>query len=570
MLEGSKTCPGCGAAVTQGESTEGDAPKIKAFEGASASESAEDVSTSAASAEGVAANADASDESDAVKSEASGGSAKTTDAGAPVTPPTPARPPGATTPAKGASAGMSAATKAAILIAVGVVAAVGLLFWQFKFSGFHVPTNVKAEDMSLLVESFPPQERLKLANSADDRKKLADELKKILAVAREAEKQGYADKPEVQRQFEAMRVFVTAQMYLKKQHEANAKPEDLKPKQEDVDAFLKDPTKTKQADSYLEDMQKLGMVPEGQPITDDIREQFRNQWAQMSLLAQKGKAAGVDKDHAVQLQIQMQQAVALSRIYEAQLAKQLEPTEQEIQQYFAEHPESDPKVARQKAEDILKRVKAGEDFATLAKENSDDAGSKEQGGDLGWFGRGQMVKEFEDEAFKLKDNEVSGIVETKFGFHIIQVTGHRMGKAKLPDAFPGSSENSNADEKGGQMEEQIQARHILIKPNVPNQNPFAPPKSPRDTAKDEILSKKLDEKIDELVKKSDVKVPDDFPVKKPDLPPAALSPHGGMGEAPPEMNEEELPPPSDEGNANAGKSPAGSKPKTAPPAGKKK
>ena len=236
--------------------------------------------------------------------------------------------------------------------------------------------------------------------------------------------------------------------------------------------------------------------------------------------------------------------------------------------YFAEHPESDPKVARQKAEDILKRVKAGEDFATLAKENSDDTGSKEQGGDLGWFGRGQMVKEFEDAAFALKDNEVSGIVETKFGFHIIQVTGHRMGKAKLPDAFPGSSENSNEGEKGGQMEEQIQARHILIKPNVPNQNPFAPPKSPRDTAKDEILSKKLDEKIDELVKKSDVKVPDDFPVKKPDLPPAALSPHGGMG-GPPE-EEEALPEPPDEGNANTGKSPAGAKPKSAPPAGKKK
>ena len=64
-------------------------------------------------------------------------------------------------------------------------------------------------------------------------------------------------------------------------------------------------------------------------------------------------------------------------------------------------------------------------FAELAKASSQDPGSASQGGDLGWFGRGSMVKPFEDAVFKLRENEVSPIVETEFGFHVIRVTGIR-------------------------------------------------------------------------------------------------------------------------------------------------
>jgi NIMA-interacting peptidyl-prolyl cis-trans isomerase 1 len=78
--------------------------------------------------------------------------------------------------------------------------------------------------------------------------------------------------------------------------------------------------------------------------------------------------------------------------------------------------------ARSVAEDVLRKAKSGVDFARLAVEFSDEPGAGHRGGSLGRFGHGQMVKQFEDAAFALQPNEISGIVESPFGFHIIQRT----------------------------------------------------------------------------------------------------------------------------------------------------
>lgn len=87
--------------------------------------------------------------------------------------------------------------------------------------------------------------------------------------------------------------------------------------------------------------------------------------------------------------------------------------------------------AKAKAEGLLKEVqKNPAGFADLAKKNSDDPGSAAKGGDLGFFGRGMMVKAFEETAFNLKEGEISGVVESDFGFHIIKVTGIHAAKEK--------------------------------------------------------------------------------------------------------------------------------------------
>lgn len=74
------------------------------------------------------------------------------------------------------------------------------------------------------------------------------------------------------------------------------------------------------------------------------------------------------------------------------------------------------------AKEVKKKLAAGEKFEDLAAEYSTDPGSGQNGGDLGWFGEGAMVKEFQDAAFKLKEGEVSEPVKSEFGYHIIKVT----------------------------------------------------------------------------------------------------------------------------------------------------
>jgi peptidyl-prolyl cis-trans isomerase C len=104
---------------------------------------------------------------------------------------------------------------------------------------------------------------------------------------------------------------------------------------------------------------------------------------------------------------------------------------------IAADPDDPPAEKAQKRERLArlqKEIQAGADFAEVARKNS-DCPSKAQGGDLGYFERGNMVKPFEDVAFQLKAGEVSGIVETQFGYHLIKVVDHqKAGEVPLEEA----------------------------------------------------------------------------------------------------------------------------------------
>ncbi|MEO8633932.1 MAG: peptidylprolyl isomerase [Gemmatimonadales bacterium] len=152
----------------------------------------------------------------------------------------------------------------------------------------------------------------------------------------------------------------------------------------------------------------------------------------------------------------------VSKLKDEGKIKTVQPTEKEMRDYFALYGEQLPRRpatlsfrnivitpraqdaamarARVQADSIVAELRKGADFAIAARRFSQDPASKDQGGDLGWFRRGQMVTEFEAIAFRLKPGVISEPVETPFGFHIIQV--QRVQPAE------------------------IQARHILITPEV--------------------------------------------------------------------------------------------------------
>lgn len=101
--------------------------------------------------------------------------------------------------------------------------------------------------------------------------------------------------------------------------------------------------------------------------------------------------------------------------------------------------------AKKTAEEVLAKIKAGEDFAKLAKEYSQDS-SASNGGELGTFGRGQMVQEFEDASFSMKAGEVSDIVKTQYGYHIIKVT-ERVNKQESYDESKAAIKSTLLSEK---------------------------------------------------------------------------------------------------------------------------
>jgi peptidyl-prolyl cis-trans isomerase D len=117
--------------------------------------------------------------------------------------------------------------------------------------------------------------------------------------------------------------------------------------------------------------------------------------------------------------------------YDGHKARYQEPEERRASHILIASETEGKDKARTKAEEVLKEVqKKPAAFAELARLHSDDPGSASQGGDLGFFGRGMMVKPFEDATFGMKEGDVSGVVESDFGFHIIKLVSVRAAKEK--------------------------------------------------------------------------------------------------------------------------------------------
>jgi peptidyl-prolyl cis-trans isomerase C len=175
-----------------------------------------------------------------------------------------------------------------------------------------------------------------------------------------------------------------------------------------------------------------------------LRGQFPTQDAFEKALKERGMTVeSLRKDARVDLSV--------TKLLEAETAALPGPSDLEAKDFFEKNPDKfkqdesvhashilirvDPKAdaaakkkARAEIDAVLKQAKAGADFGKLAQQHSQDT-SAAQGGDLNYFSKGQMVPEFDKVAFELKKDEISGIVTTQFGYHIIKVIDHKPGRA---------------------------------------------------------------------------------------------------------------------------------------------
>jgi parvulin-like peptidyl-prolyl isomerase len=149
------------------------------------------------------------------------------------------------------------------------------------------------------------------------------------------------------------------------------------------------------------------------------------------------KTNGISIDHVKK---SLEEQLLINSFLEATLSKETQIKPEDVEKAYGEDKtasvrhillltqgknEQEKTEARKKIEDILAKAKASEDFAALAKQFSEDPGSKDNGGLYQDFARGAMVKPFEDAAFSVPVGQISGIVETTYGYHILQIVDRK-------------------------------------------------------------------------------------------------------------------------------------------------
>jgi peptidyl-prolyl cis-trans isomerase C len=348
---------------------------------------------------------------------------------------------------------MKISGKAILAIAVVAILAALLFFSQYNSSSSNSRSyNLSAHDMEILVgEILPPPQQQALATSAEQKQTLAKRLKELLALAQVAEQNGFAEKPEIQSQ-------ISLQTDLALRDSFDKKNPGVKLEDAEINKYLTD--NPQEFDNFLKANPQFKQQAEG-PQAEGMKKEF----AQIKVLATRARQQKLDQDEAFKLRALLERSNVLARAYVTDLQESDKlVTDADVEKYYSEHPEEFEEVrarhilistsaeeephtphpgkdekeahadkpkamtkdeAKKKAQAILDRIRKGEDFAKLAEENSADPGSKTKGGDLGYFAKGIMDPAFEKSAFSLKPGEISELVESSFGFHIIKVEDHR-------------------------------------------------------------------------------------------------------------------------------------------------
>lgn len=424
-----------------------------------------------------------------------------------------------------------------------LVIGIGLVAWKTKVG--HAGgtfSSISKQEVELLLADVAKSNPMVLKRFKEDpevKKEQLNNLKELLAFASEAQKEGLANESPNKEELQNIRREITAVTY---DREINKDKGPMPPfgfiTEDQIKAFwgegaqpkgffenLKDKIGLGAKDHELEFTKfldsKVAILKRDNPqmadreISDDEKTQAREFFAKIGIYNDEYEAkvnsGAISKDvqDKIELQVKLQQAQFLARLFAEKMPEKIKVTDEDIAKYLTEHPELDPAAKKAKAEEILNRIKGGEDFAAVAKETSEDPGSKDKGGLYEDIRMGQMVKPFEDAALSVQPGEiVPTLVETDFGYHIIKLEAKNAAKEPAKDAAPAAPGAPPAD--GGPT---YNARHILISTGVKDpENPMG-----REEPVKRFVTRKLEEErqkklIEDIVAANHVTVPDDFDV----------------------------------------------------------
>lgn len=194
-----------------------------------------------------------------------------------------------------------------------------------------------------------------------------------------------------------------------------------------VAEFGKEKITLEQLDGMIKDLPQ-----QYQAVTSSRKEMFLESVINQKLLYAEALNQNIDKDANIKKEIEeATKQITIGGLLKKEIEQKLQVSDEDVKNYYEANKEQlkEPEKFRvrhilvdteETAKDILTRLNAGEDFATLAKEKSKDP-SKEQGGDLGFFSKGQLIPEFEQAALGLEVGQISGVVKTQFGYHVIKM-----------------------------------------------------------------------------------------------------------------------------------------------------
>jgi len=176
-------------------------------------------------------------------------------------------------------------------------------------------------------------------------------------------------------------------------------------------------------------LQEIPEQARAQYTSADGKKEFVNSLAEIKLLSLEAKQRGIDNDPGLQRKLSFMGDQMLARELAEAAVEKVEVSEEEMSQYYKDNMQKFAKGPRVKlrhilvgtepeARTVLSRLEKGAEFSALARETS-KCPSSQQGGDLGWAEKGMMVPEFEKAAFALKKGQMSGVVKSAFGYHII-------------------------------------------------------------------------------------------------------------------------------------------------------